>query len=76
MPGKLGRDEINQLAGYLLLDYRDELGINQVGLYLSRQGAMITWTVTEFLRLLGADEPLTRRRERLHRHLAACRTTM
>jgi hypothetical protein len=75
MPGELGRDEINQLAGYLLLDYHDEFSINQVGLYLSRQGAMITWTVTEFLRLLGADEPLTRLRERLQRHLAACRTT-
>jgi len=76
MPGKLGRDEINQLAGYLLLDYHDEFGIDQVGLYLARQGAMITWSAAEFLRLLGAGEPLARLRERLRTHLMACRATV
>jgi hypothetical protein len=35
-PRNLGAAEINQLAGYLLLDYDDEFGIRQVGLYLSR----------------------------------------
>lgn len=43
IPGKLGRDEFYQLAGYLLLDYRDEFGIKQVGSYLSRQSATIMW---------------------------------
>ena len=51
-------------------------GLGRVpGLYLSRQGAMITWRVAEFLRLLGADEPLTRLRERLQGHLTARRAT-
>jgi hypothetical protein len=31
---RLGNAEINQLAGYLLLDYDDQYGINRVGLYL------------------------------------------
>jgi hypothetical protein len=72
-PGKLGRDEIYQLAGYLLLDYRDQFGISRVGLYLSRQGATITWDVDEFLRLLGSAEQLPELRAQLRRHLTACR---
>ena len=72
-PGKLGRDEIYQLAGYLLPDYPDEYGISRVGLYLSRQGATITWDVDEFLRLLGSAEPPPELRERLRRYLTACR---
>jgi hypothetical protein len=31
-PRRLGRDEIYQLAAYLLLDYDDEYGIDRVGL--------------------------------------------
>jgi hypothetical protein len=73
MPGKLGRDEIYQLAGYLLLDYPDEFGISRVGLYLSRQGATITWDAGEFLRLLGCVSPLPELREQLRRYLTACR---
>ena len=53
MAGKLGRDEINQLAGYLLVDYHDAFGINQVGLHLSRQGAMITWDSDRVLSAAG-----------------------
>jgi hypothetical protein len=73
MPGTLGRDEIYQLAGYLLLDYRDEFGISRVGLYLSRQGATISWDAGEFLRLLGSAEPLPAVREQLRRHLTTWR---
>jgi hypothetical protein len=61
-PHKLGRAEIYQLAGYLLLDYHDEFRIDRVGLYLSRQGGLITWDTTEFLDRLGADAPLSRLR--------------
>jgi hypothetical protein len=75
LPGKLGRNEINQLAGYLLLDYRDEFGITRVGLYLSRQGATITWDVGEFLRLLGSAEQLPELRDQLSRYLTGCRAT-
>ena len=74
MPGRLGLDEIYQIAGYLLLDHPDEFGIKRVGLDLSRQGAMITWDVDEFLRLLGSVRPLPQLRDQLKRHLTACRT--
>jgi hypothetical protein len=70
-PSRLGNSEINQLAGYLLLDYDDQYGINRVGLYLSRQGKGITWTVDEFLHLLGATQPLPALREQLRNFLRA-----
>ncbi|NJP47788.1 hypothetical protein [Actinacidiphila epipremni] len=52
-PDRMGRSEIYQLAGYLVLDYADAYGINTVGLYLSRQGASIDWSVQDFLDLTG-----------------------
>ncbi|MFJ5123023.1 hypothetical protein [Kitasatospora sp. NPDC088548] len=70
-PRQLGTAEIYQLAGYLLLDYDDEFGINQVGLYLSRQGHLITWTVPDFLRRLGATTPLPALRHKLRDFLKA-----
>ncbi|MER8186957.1 UvrD-helicase domain-containing protein [Kitasatospora sp. NPDC094015] len=71
-PQRLGRDEIYQLAGYLLLDYDDRYQIDRVGLYLSRQGHLVTWGVDEFLARLGASAKLPRLRERLRQHLRAC----
>jgi hypothetical protein len=68
-PRRLGRGEIYQLAGYLLLDYDDEYGIDRVGLYLSRQGGLITWTTGEFLHRLGATHPLPQLRASLRAHL-------
>jgi hypothetical protein len=68
-PRRLGREEIYQLAGYLLLDYDDHYGINRVGLYLSRQGGLITWSVQEFLNQLGATTPLPQLRAMLRQHL-------
>src|SRR5262249_48135421 len=68
-PRRLGRDEIYQLAGYLLLDYDDQYGINRVGLYLSRQGALIVWSVEDFLHRLGATRRVTELRRRLRGHL-------
>ena len=72
-PTRLANEEINQLAGYLLLDYDDQYGINRVGLYLSRQGFGVTWKVGEFLELLGAREPLPALRKRLRSSLRAHR---
>jgi hypothetical protein len=69
-PRRLGRDELYQLAGYLLLDYDDQYRIDRVGLYLSRQGALIVWTVPDFLHRLGATRPLRELRRRLRAHLA------
>ncbi len=68
-PRRLGREEIYQLAGYLLLDYDDHFDIDRVGLYLSRQGGLITWSTEEFLRRLGSAAPLPQLRARLRSHL-------
>lgn len=64
-PRQLGIPEIHQLAGYLLLDYDDAYGIDRVGLYLSRQGHLITWTVEDFFHRAGATAPLPALRRRL-----------
>ncbi|UFR07116.1 hypothetical protein KBP30_40940 [Streptomyces sp. Go40/10] len=62
-PERLNRAEIYQLAGYLLLDYSDAHTITTVALYLSRQGALIDWSVADFLALLGARHELPTLRE-------------
>lgn len=54
-PERMGRAELYQLAGYLLLDYSDNYSIDTVGLYLSRQGALIDWSIADFLGLMGAQ---------------------
>jgi hypothetical protein len=68
-PHTIHRSAVQQLAGYLLLDYDDAYGIDRVGLYLSRQGALITWPVPEFLNALGARVPLPQLRTLLRDHL-------
>jgi len=68
-PHTINRSAVQQLAGYLLLDYDDTYAINQVGLYLSRQGALITWSVPDFLNALGARVPLPQLRTLLRDHL-------
>ncbi|MEX2983955.1 hypothetical protein [Streptomyces sp. C36] len=70
-PQRLGRAEIYQLAGYLLLDYSDDYAIDTVGLYLSRQGALIDWTVPDFLRLLGSPHELPTLRAACHHALTS-----
>ncbi|MFJ4717547.1 hypothetical protein [Streptomyces luteogriseus] len=54
-PDRMGRTELYQLAGYLLLNYHNDYAIKSVGLYLSRQGALIDWSVADFLGLMGAQ---------------------
>jgi riboflavin kinase / FMN adenylyltransferase len=43
----------------------DAFGINKVGFYLSRQGALIDWPLKDFLTMLGADKPVTKLRQLL-----------
>ncbi len=51
----IGKLEIYQLLGYLLLDYDDEYEIERVGFYMARQGEFIKWPVTDLLnRLMGS----------------------
>lgn len=73
-PRHLGRDEIHQLAGYLLLDYDNQYGIEEVGLYYARQGALVTWTTEEFLKRLGTNAPLPRLRTQFRDHLQRAST--
>ena len=68
-PRRLGCEEIYQLAGYLLLDYGDHFNIDRLGLYLCRQGGLITWSTEEFLRRLGTTTPLPQLRAKLRAHL-------
>ncbi|MFG2948420.1 hypothetical protein [Streptomyces adustus] len=57
-PDRLHREAVYQLAGYLLLDHSDTHAMSTVALYLSRQGALIGWSVEDFLSLLGARHEL------------------
>jgi hypothetical protein len=41
------REDVYQTVGYALLDYHDAFQIRQVGLYLTRFGYLVTWTITE-----------------------------
>lgn len=68
-PHRVGREEVQQLAGYLLLDYDDRYDIREVGFYLARQGALIRWAVPDFLTTLGARIPLPQLRTALRAHL-------
>ncbi|MGW7003693.1 UvrD-helicase domain-containing protein [Streptomyces sp. NPDC054933] len=68
-PRTIGEAEFWQLAGYLLLDYDDRFGIDRVGLYLSRQGGLITWSVPEFLTKLGTSTTLAELRAEFEKKL-------
>ncbi|MFE7546719.1 UvrD-helicase domain-containing protein [Streptomyces gardneri] len=68
-PHQIGTAQVQQLAGYLLLDYDDAYRIDRVGFYLSRQGGLITWTVPDFLSVLGARASLPALRAALRGHL-------
>lgn len=68
-PHHLGRKQVLQLAGYLLLDYDDRYAIRKVGFYLSRQGALISRDVPHFLDMLGTRKSLAHTRTALRDHL-------
>jgi hypothetical protein len=48
------RTELWQLTGYILADWDDKYEMSHVGFYYSRQGAILRWPITEFLRSLAA----------------------
>jgi hypothetical protein len=68
---KARREDFLQLIGYVLLDYDDRYRITRMGIYLTRLGALITWTVSEYLDLLGARRPLAELREMCSATLAS-----
>jgi hypothetical protein len=56
---------LRQLLSYLLLDYENEHGIRTIGLYLARQGELVTWSVSDLMRDLLAAAKLAELRLRL-----------
>ena len=50
-------DWIQQLLGYVLLDYSDHHRINSIGLYMARQGIFFQWDLEEAMRGLCLGEP-------------------
>jgi hypothetical protein len=60
---RLELDTIYQLAGYALLDFDDEFGIDTVGLYAARYGNLVTWPLDEYLAVL-AGRPVSLPEER------------
>ena len=62
-----------QILGYGLLDLDDQYQLEGAGIYLSRQGAWISWSWPEMLALLGARPNVSMRewRARLSRHMLA-----
>lgn len=68
------RDWLYQLLGYALLDYDDRYGIEQVGFYLARVPALITWPLDELLaELAGGPVDRAELRAGLHAAVAAKR---
>ena len=55
-PETLPRDVLYQLLGYVLLDFSNAYGIGSVGVYMSRQGEIVSWPLAELLpQLAGAE---------------------
>jgi hypothetical protein len=75
-PHTIHRSAVQQLAGYLLLDYDDTYSVDRVGLYLSRHGALITWPVPGFLQALGTRVPLPKLRALLRDDLRRAMRTL
>jgi hypothetical protein len=48
---------LQQLLGYLLLDYQDEYAIDTLGLYAARYAYLVTWPAADLLAEL-ADDPV------------------
>jgi hypothetical protein len=50
---------LNQLLGYLLLDYGDWYGLRQVAVFLGRQARLVAWPLPELLPTLTGDPLVT-----------------
>jgi hypothetical protein len=57
-PSTLCAQDFYQVLGYLILDYRDRYGVRRLGFYLSRFGRIVTWTVEDYLAMIGSTRPL------------------
>lgn len=62
---------LHQLLGYVLLDFGDEYGLREVGLYSARYGHFATWRLGELLDgLAGRSVDLAAERQAFHALLA------
>lgn len=66
-PWTLPRTTVQQLLGYLLLDYTNAWSIHSLALYTTRTGTFTCWPADQFLALLGARYDLPRLRTRMRR---------
>jgi hypothetical protein len=56
---ELRTEWLRQLAGYLLLDLDDTYRITSLGIYMARQGMLLTWPVEQFISKLTGDSMTT-----------------
>lgn len=54
-PSRQRKPLIYQLLGYAFLDYEDEFEINEVAVYLARQGVLLTWPLEELMSTLAGE---------------------
>jgi len=50
---------IRQQIGYALLDYTNEYGIDRIGFYLGRQGALVIWRLVDTVREMAGDSSVS-----------------
>ena len=48
---------VYQLLGYVLLDYADQYGIQDVAIYMARQGVVLRWSLDALLTCMSKDTP-------------------
>jgi hypothetical protein len=65
---KVDAHRLRRLMGYILLDFTDVHKIGRVGIYLARQGKLISWPLEQFIATIGnislSELPL--RRQEFH----------
>lgn len=50
---------LHQLVGYALLDYADQHHLHSVGIHMTRQGLLLTWSLIDVLRLLTGNDQIS-----------------
>ena len=64
----IGRNDIFQLIGYKLLDYRNWYGINCLGIYFGRYGTLEYWPIKKMFKGLGCSiSSISKLREKFRR---------
>ena len=56
---QIQRQWIYQIVGYVLLDYSNQYDLKSVGLYMARQGQLLTWPIPELLSVLTGSNTVS-----------------